>query len=169
MENLGFRYFKLHLMDHHYAHAASAAFLSGYQECLVVTLDGLGDGLSGSVYRFKNGTLENLACLSARHSLGIFFEHVTNLMNMRELEDEGKVMALANYAYPVDDTENPLLDLIHVKGLSVRCRHSSLGMYKALKKMLWHYPSEQFAFMAQRTLELRALETDSKRHESHGG
>ena len=158
MEHLGFRDFRLHIIDHHYAHAASAAFFSGYQESLVVTLDGLGDGLSGSVYRFKNGSLQNLAHLSARHSLGIFFEHVTNLMNMRELEDEGKVMALANYAYPVEDARNPLLDLIHVKGLTVQCRYSSLGMYNALKEILWHYPSEQFAFMAQRTLELRTME-----------
>jgi carbamoyltransferase len=83
---------------------------------------------------------------------------VTNLMNMRELEDEGKVMALANYAYPVDDAENPMMELIHVKGLSVECSHSSLGMYEKLRKILWHYPSEQFAHMAQRTLEVKILE-----------
>ena len=91
-----------------------------------------------------------MADISGRHSLGIFFEHVTNLMNMRELEDEGKVMALANYAYPIPDQENPLLDLMQIEGLQVRCKYASLAMYDALKKLLWKYPSEQFAYMAQR-------------------
>ena len=155
MKKLGFRDFHLHLVDHHHSHAATAAFCSGFERGLVITLDGLGDGLSGSIYAFRDGTLENLSSIPARHSLGIFFEHVTNLMNMRELEDEGKVMALANYAYPVDDAENPMMGLIEVNGLSIECRHTSLGMYKKLRKILWHYPSEQFAHMAQRTLEVK--------------
>lgn len=158
LKKLGFQDFSLHLVDHHYSHAATAAFCSGFERGLVITLDGLGDGLSGSISRFEDGTLEKISSLSARHSLGIFFEHVTNLMNMRELEDEGKVMALANYAYPVDDAENPMMDLIQVQGLSVQFRHWSLEIYEALRKILWHYPSEQFAYMAQRTLEVKILE-----------
>ena len=47
--------------------------------------------------------------LARARSLGVFFEHVTNLLNMRELEDEGKVMALADYASPIADAQNPLL------------------------------------------------------------
>ena len=158
LKRLGFREFRLHLVDHHFAHAATAAFCSGFERGLVITLDGLGDGLSGSISKYEDGKLERTASISARHSLGIFFEHVTNLMNMRELEDEGKVMALANYAYPVDDSENPMMHLIQVEGLDVRCRHSSLGMYEALRQILWRYPSEQFAYMAQRTLETKTLE-----------
>ena len=33
---------------------------------------------------------------------------------MRELEDEGKVMALADYAAPIADADNPLLPLVRV-------------------------------------------------------
>lgn len=158
LDSAGFRNYRLHIVDHHLCHAAAAAFFSGFDRGLVITMDGLGDGLSGSVSRYENGGLERIAAISSRHSLGIFFEHVTNLMNMRELEDEGKVMALANYAYPIDDKENPMTGLIRIDGLSVRCRYSSLGMYEALRKILWRYPSEQFAYMAQRTLELKVLE-----------
>lgn len=158
LKALGFRDFRLNLLDHHFSHAATAAFCSGFNRSLVITLDGLGDGLSGSISRYEDGKLNRIATLSARHSLGIFFEHVTNLMNMRELEDEGKVMALANYAYPIDDDKNPLMGFIEVEGLSVRCRYSSLRMYEALRQILWRFPSEQFAFMAQRTLEVKVLE-----------
>jgi carbamoyltransferase len=149
----GFSGVRLELVDHHTAHAVAAALASGFPETLVITLDGVGDGLAGSFWRWQGGALIPLATLPATASLGIFFEHVTNLMNMRELEDEGKVMALANFAYPLSDAENPLLEIIGVKGLQIVSPHTSTAMFRALKAILWRYPSEQFAYMAQRTLE----------------
>ncbi|HQP28531.1 MAG TPA: carbamoyltransferase C-terminal domain-containing protein [Syntrophales bacterium] len=140
-------------VDHHFAHAAAAACCSGFAEALVVTLDGVGDGRCGSLWRFADGRLALIRALPARASFGIFFEHVTNLMNMRELEDEGKVMALANYAYPIPDEENPLFAVIGADGLDVVSPHTSTAMFRELKKILWRYPSEQFAYMAQRVLE----------------
>ena len=118
----------------------------------------MGDGLSGSVSAFQGGEIVPLSRISSRDSLGIFFEHVTNLLNMRELEDEGKVMALANYACPVEDSNNPMMDFFTVRGLTVVARHRTLKMYDELRKILWKYPFEQFAFMAQRTLEVKILE-----------
>jgi len=155
LARLGFSNHRTLLVDHHLCHAASAAYWSGFDPCLVLTVDGIGDGLSGTVSRLDSGRLTRLAEISGRDSLGIFFEHVTNLMNMRELEDEGKVMAIANYAYPIPDSDNPMLDLIAVDGMQVRSRHGSLRMYTELRKLLWKYPSEQFAYMAQRTLEVK--------------
>lgn len=158
LHRLGLNPQRLQLVDHHLCHGAAAAFWSCFATCLVLTVDGIGDGLSGTVSRFENGRLTRLAELPGRDSLGIFFEHVTNLMNMRELEDEGKVMAIANYAYPIADADNPMLDLIAVDGMRLRCRYGSLAMYAELKKLLWRYPSEQFAYMAQRTLEVKVCE-----------
>ncbi len=153
LQAAGFDAFRLRIVDHHEAHARSAAFFSGFAECLVLTLDGLGDGLSGSVWRFGGGHLTRVAALRASSSLGVFFEHVTNLMNMRELEDEGKVMALADYAFPVPDGKNPLMGLIGVQGLRLVTRFSANRLHDELRKFLWQYPSEQFALMAQRVLE----------------
>lgn len=158
LDELGFAGCRVHLVDHHRCHAAAAAFCSGFDECLVLTIDGIGDALSGTVSTFSGGKLLRMTALSGRHSIGIFFEHVTNLLNMRELEDEGKVMALANYAYPVPDEQNPLLEFITIEGLEVRCKYGTLRMYDELKKILWRYPSEQFAYMAQRTLEVKIVE-----------
>ncbi|MFX0134195.1 MAG: carbamoyltransferase C-terminal domain-containing protein [Candidatus Hodarchaeota archaeon] len=154
----GFKKFNLYLLDHHLCHVACAAFCAGYTESLVVTLDGVGDGLSGTINTFKNGNFTQISKIKANRSFGIFFEHVTNLLNMRELEDEGKVMALANYAYPIPDQANPLMDFFQIEGLKVKSKYSSTKMYRELKKILWHYPSEQFAYMAQRTLELKIKE-----------
>ncbi|MBN2020977.1 MAG: hypothetical protein JW749_12230 [Sedimentisphaerales bacterium] len=158
LKKLGFRDFKLLMFDHHLCHAVSAAFASGFEKSLVITIDGIGDTLSGTISKFENGKLERMKTISGRDSFGIFFEHVTNLMNMRELEDEGKVMALANYALKIGDNKNPLLDFIKIDGLNVKAKYGSWRTYKELKRILWRYPSEQFAYMAQRTLELKITE-----------
>ncbi|HQL01411.1 MAG TPA: carbamoyltransferase C-terminal domain-containing protein [Smithellaceae bacterium] len=158
LQTLGFHNYDLHLIDHHQAHAEAAAGCCGFPDALVVTLDGVGDGLCGSMRVLKNGHLSLLRKFPAGSSPGIFFEHVTNLLNMRELEDEGKVMALANYAYPVPDAENPLLNVIQAKDGRIISIGSSTAQLKALKKILWNYPSEQFSFMAQRALEKTAVD-----------
>lgn len=158
LRKLGFKNYRLLFYDHHLCHATSAAFTSGFDKSLVITIDGIGDSLSGTISKFENGKLERLKTISGKDSFGIFFEHVTNLMNMRELEDEGKVMALANYALKIEDDKNPLLDFFTIEGLNVKAKYGSLKTYKELKKVLWKFPSEQFAYMAQRTLEVKITE-----------
>ena len=158
LKKLGLGRARLEFVNHHTAHAAAAVFCSGFTECLGLTIDGIGDALSGSIWTFGSAGFNRIAAIDGRTSFGIFFEHVTNLLNMRELEDEGKVMALSNYAYPVADHDNPMLPLLTVDGLNVRVDYSSAGLYAQLKKILWCYPSEQFAYMAQRVLETRLTE-----------
>lgn len=157
LKSIGFNKFSLYIIDHHMAHAASA-LLSGFDKCLSVTLDGVGDGLSGSINILENGELKRISAISSKDSLGIFFEHVTNLLNMRELEDEGKVMALSDYAYEIPDEQNEMCDFFKVDGMSLKAKYSSLKMYSQLKNILWHTPVEQFAWMAQKTLEKNVVQ-----------
>ena len=144
---------QLTLLDHHECHASAAAWASGFPSCAVLTIDGVGDGLSSTVSRFADGRLTRIAESSAQDSLGIFFEHVTNLLNMRELEDEGKVMALADYAAPIPDERNPLLSIFAIRDGRVVSRVPGHAMLPSLRAVLWKFPSEQFAYMAQRTVE----------------
>ncbi|MEO7136035.1 MAG: carbamoyltransferase C-terminal domain-containing protein [Vicinamibacterales bacterium] len=143
----------LRLFDHHWCHACTAAYGSGFDSCAVVTIDGVGDGLSSTIMRFDGDRLELIRSTPSTHSLGVFFEHVTRLLNMRELEDEGKVMALANFAAPVPDHDNPLLPLVEVIDGRITCRPPSGRMASTLARSLWRYPNEQFAFLAQRVVE----------------
>ena len=154
---MGFRKFKLHVVEHHVAHAASAAFTSGLRKPLVITLDGLGDGLSGSISIFENGNLERRLRIPARDSLGIFFEQVTNIVGMRELEDEGKVMAMADYSYPFDIEENKMKDFFKIEGTNIIAKYSPVKQFGVLQKIAWSLPREQFAYMAQQLLEAAML------------
>lgn len=143
----------LHLVDHHEAHAAAAACASGFGSCAVITIDGLGDGSSATISAFRDGRLARVTASPARSSLGVFFEHVTNLLNMRELEDEGKVMALADYAAPIADVDNPLLALIEVRDGVIHTIKPGHALKRTLADIQWRYANEQFAYLAQRVVE----------------
>jgi carbamoyltransferase len=158
LNKLGFKDYKMEILDHHMAHAAGAGLCSGFDKSLVITIDGVGDGLSGSINIFDKGNIERISVISAKHSLGIFFEHITNLLGMRELEDEGKVMALSDFAYPIPDENNEMLDFFEVNGLDIKAKYSSTKMWDELRKILWHNPPEQFAWMAQETLERKVIQ-----------
>jgi carbamoyltransferase len=157
LDRAGLPHARLRIYDHHACHAIAAAVASRFEACAVLTIDGVGDGLSSTVSTFSGGGLVRIAATPARHSPGIFFEHVTNLLNMRELEDEGKVMALADYASPVADADNPLIDLIAVADLRFTMARPGHRLMATLRRMLWHYPNEQFAGMAQRALEVACV------------
>lgn len=144
---------ELRLVDHHAAHAAPAAWAAGFGPCAVLTIDGLGDGLSASISSFADGVLTRTTASPARHSLGVFFEHVTSLLNMRELEDEGKVMALADYAAPIEDADNPLLAMVGVRDGRITTGRPGHAMRDGLASIHWRYANEQFAFLAQRVVE----------------
>lgn len=156
---------ELQLVDHHEAHAAAAAWASGFDSCAVVTIDGLGDGVSATISRFEDGHLRRVTASPARSSLGVFFEHVTNLLNMRELEDEGKVMALADYAAPIADADNPLLDWVWVRNGVIETKLPGHAMRTPLARVHWRFPNEQFAYLAQRVVEhtAKALVRDALR------
>jgi carbamoyltransferase len=86
--------------DHHYCHATTAYYTSGWPEALVVTLDGGGDGLSGSVYLGRHGHLRRLAQVDSFNSLGNFYSYVTELCGFKAEKHEGKVTGLAALGQP---------------------------------------------------------------------
>lgn len=84
---------------HHMAHAASASAVSGFDRCLVLAIDGYGDGLSGLVARGEGSALAELATFPQRKSLGLLYLNVIEFLGYGQF-DEYKVMALAPYGDP---------------------------------------------------------------------
>ena len=87
-------------MGHHLAHAASAAYTSGWDECLVVVNDAMGEIESLSVYDFHDGQLEKLRTIGANDSIGILYSLVTLHLGFDFNSDEYKIMGLAPYGDP---------------------------------------------------------------------
>jgi carbamoyltransferase len=86
--------------DHHFCHATSAYYTSNYDTALVVTLDGGGDGLSGSVYQGENGNLTRLSVVDSFNSLGNFYSYITHLCGFKAESHEGKITGLAALGSP---------------------------------------------------------------------
>lgn len=82
---------------------------------LILTLDGEGDALCGSINLFENGDIKVLHNFSNINSLGLLYASVVDLLGMQRNEHEFKVMGLAPYAKP----------------------SSGDKVYNELKKILW--------------------------------
>ena len=91
---------KLKRIEHHLSHASNAYFTSGFSDALIVTLDGYGSGLAGSVSVGRDGHIERLHGVEFPHSLGTFYESVTSGLGMQPSRHEGKVVGLAAYGDP---------------------------------------------------------------------
>jgi carbamoyltransferase len=87
-------------VDHHLAHAASAHLTSGWDECLVVVIDGMGEAYGASVYHARGGRLDPVHRISVADSIGIFYSIVTLHLGFDFNCDEYKIMGLAPYGDP---------------------------------------------------------------------
>ena len=85
---------KLLFLNHHLCHAVSAFAQSGLSESLVLTLDGVGDGLSGTISRWRNSGCHMLRSFAETQSTGILYDRVIAMLGYGFTE-EYKVMGLA--------------------------------------------------------------------------
>jgi carbamoyltransferase len=90
---------RLFFVDHHHAHALSAYAVGPWDDALVVTLDGQGDGLSGSVWVGEHRELRRVLDIPAAQSLGFLYYYTLGYLGYG-LFDEYKVMGLAAYGNP---------------------------------------------------------------------
>ncbi|MCD4694412.1 hypothetical protein K8R62_03585, partial [bacterium] len=90
---------KIECVDHHFSHAASAAYTSGLnnEKALIVTMDGVGNGVSNAIWRFENNQITKLASFDQSSSLAFFYSSATEAMMWRHGSDEWKLMGLAPY------------------------------------------------------------------------
>lgn len=96
----GFPLNRVRQVGHHLAHAASAAYTSGWDECLVVVNDAMGEMESLSVYDFHDGEFEKIHTIAASDSVGILYSLVTLHLGFDFNSDEYKIMGLAPYGDP---------------------------------------------------------------------
>ncbi len=87
-------------IDHHLAHASSAYYSSGFDDALVVTLDGGGDGLCSSIYAVRGGKFTRLNEIASINSIGNFYSYVTHICGFTTHKHEGKITGLAAFGEP---------------------------------------------------------------------
>jgi carbamoyltransferase len=91
---------KLHFVEHHPAHLASAFFVSPFDDAAICAIDGFGDFVSTSMAVGRGNHLDVLQKVFFPHSLGMLYTAVTQYLGFMGYGDEFKIMGLAPYGKP---------------------------------------------------------------------
>jgi len=91
---------RLHYVEHHPAHLASAFFVSPFDEAAVCAIDGFGDFVSTSFAVGRGHQLDVTDRVFFPHSLGLLYLALTQYLGFHRYGDEYKVMGLAAYGQP---------------------------------------------------------------------
>ncbi len=87
-------------IEHHLAHLGSAFLVSPFAEAVAVSVDGFGDFASAAWGVGSGNRIEVEDKVYFPHSLGIFYQALTQHLGFSNYGDEYKVMGLAPYGEP---------------------------------------------------------------------
>jgi carbamoyltransferase len=87
-------------IEHHVAHLASAYLVSPFAQAVAVSVDGFGDFASAAWGPAAGGRVEVQGRVYFPHSLGVFYQALTQYLGFPHFGDEYKVMGLASYGKP---------------------------------------------------------------------
>lgn len=91
---------RIHVVNHHLSHACLAYFTSPFNECTVVTVDGVGEKETITISKAFHNVIKKLKSVEYPHSLGLFYSAFTAFLGFKPNEGEYKVMGLAAYGDP---------------------------------------------------------------------
>ena len=91
---------QLHAVEHHFAHMSSAFHVSPFKDAAIVSVDGFGDFASAAWGYGRDGEISIDDKVFFPHSLGIFYQALTQWLGFPNYGDEYKVMGLAPYGEP---------------------------------------------------------------------
>jgi len=91
---------KLLFSEHHLSHAAGSFFTSGFDQAVILVLDGVGEWATASVAVGNANTIAIKKEINFPHSLGLIYSAFTGYLGFEINEGEYKMMGLAPYGRP---------------------------------------------------------------------
>ena len=104
---------KIRFSRHHYSHAGSAFFPSPFLDAAVITIDGVGEWETTTIFHGKDRKLELICNQTFPDSLGLLYSAFTHFCGFKVNSGEYKLMGLAPYGRP------KYIDLIYGNLISV--------------------------------------------------
>ncbi len=108
---------KMIFVEHHLAHAASAFYLSGFDEAAIMSIDGSGEYITTLFAEGKEGRMNKIKEFYEPNSLGLFYSAMTEFLGFRANNGEYKLMGMSPYG------EASKINLSHIIGLSRKGKH----------------------------------------------
>lgn len=88
---------KILYSEHHLSHAASAYYCSPFNDAIILTIDGVGEKNTTSIFHGEGNKIKLLKEFYYPNSLGLFYSAVTYFLGFKVNSGEYKVMGLAPY------------------------------------------------------------------------
>ncbi|MGE4070532.1 MAG: carbamoyltransferase [Lysobacterales bacterium] len=122
-------------IEHHLAHLASAYYPSGFNRAVALSVDGFGDFASAAWGVGIGGRIAVDGKVGFPHSLGVFYQALTQFLGFPHYGDEYKVMGLAPYGKP-----------LHVEALRKVVQPASRGIGFTLDTRYFRHHRERIAY-----------------------
>ena len=97
---LGIKKDKVIFSEHHLSHAASAYLCSPWDESAIMTVDGVGEWVTGTYGIGKGNDIKLHKQIEFPHSIGLLYSAFTAFLGFEVNEGEYKVMGMAPYGEP---------------------------------------------------------------------
>ena len=96
---------RIHFVEHHLSHAANAYYTSPFEEALVLTIDGVGEYETLSLWKGAGTKLTRLTSMKMPESIGLLYSTITAFCGFAVNEGEYKLMGLSAFgsSEQVDD------------------------------------------------------------------
>ena len=91
---------KILFSEHHLSHAASAFLCSPFEEAAILTIDGVGEWVTGTYGIGRGNDIKLIKQMEFPHSLGLLYSAFTAFLGFEVNEGEYKVMGMAPYGQP---------------------------------------------------------------------
>jgi carbamoyltransferase len=86
---------------HHESHAATGYYTSPFQDCVILTVDAIGEWDTISIWTAQGGRMELRERTKYPHSLGILYSAFTQRCGLKPAEEEYILMGMAAYGRPI--------------------------------------------------------------------
>jgi len=130
---------KIHYVEHHLAHAASAFFVSPFDQAAIFSYDGVGE-CTTTLYGVGRGNrMEKRGEVFFPHSLGDFYSMMTEFCGFHHSGGEGKLMGLAAYGDPAPFYDR-LRSIVHLMDNGQYHLDTSYLRYHTHGKYGWYSP-----------------------------
>jgi len=131
---------EVHFIQHHLCHAPGSFYVSPYDEAALLSIDGSGEWATTWLGYGKGNAISCLGQSYFPHSLGSFYEAVTQFCGFRTSYDEGKTMGLA----PMGDPSVFLEEVEKIVTVTSEGQLSFDLSYFNYQNMSWKRCSEKF-------------------------
>ena len=91
---------KIRYVDHHISHILSSSSYSGFEKSVNLSIDGFGDFASAAWGTSEQNKISIDSKVFFPHSMGIFYQSITQFLGFKKYGDEYKVMGLSSYGNP---------------------------------------------------------------------